>query len=333
MYLGYNLPPERIAQRPIEGARDTSKLLVFRNNEIEDSNVFHLPDYLRTGDVLVLNNTKVLPYRFFTEHGEILLCSLEANSGLWRALARPMAKFEKVGTFQLNKDVSARATGRTPDDYLLLELKSELPLEEALSKGGVMPIPPYIRRGHADEHDAQTYQTVFAQTPGSVAAPTASLHLTPNVLAAIKERGVKVVSVTLHLGPASFLPVRGEIATHSMPSERYEVSGETWTEVEAAKREGRRVVAVGTSAVRTLESFVRGGRADTLCETKLFITPGFEFQIVDVLMTNFHQPDSTHLVLVNAFMGGDATQRIYEHALATDYRFLSYGDSMLLERS
>jgi S-adenosylmethionine:tRNA ribosyltransferase-isomerase len=249
--------------------------------------------------------------------------------------------------------LSAKCLGRTEtDNRVLLEIRSNDSSKSVgarLSELGLMPIPPYIRGGMADDLDRETYQTVMANEPGSVACPTAGLHFSERLLHEISDKGVKIATITLHVGTASFAPIRdADIAEHQMTEERYCLSERTCREICSAKQEGRRVVVVGTTCVRALESGARtaeyalltgddseadsfDARDQSFIGTDLFITPGFGFRVVDCLITNFHQPCSTHLLLVGAFAGCQNIKTIYHHALAGDYRFLSYGDSMLLE--
>ena len=214
----------------------------------------------------------------------------------------------------------------------------QIDLHEEIDAAGSVPIPPYIRHGVSDKLDRDAYQTVYAQHPGSVAAPTAGLHFTPEVLDTFRRRGLGIGFVTLHLGPASFQPVRGALSQHRMPSENFRITQESARAIVAAKAGGRRIIAVGTSTVRTVESigfdelqrFAGGEKSELSGTTGLFITPGFKFSVVDSLVTNFHQPGSTHLLLVDAFAGSNSVAAAYRHALDSGYRFLSYGDSMVI---
>lgn len=363
----YDLPPSRIAQRPV--APGASALLHARCAEggsgvsIADRRFADLPEILLSGDLLVLNNSKVLPTRFFpagfTEKAEVLLLqpretamntaeSSQTNrSQDWEALARPMKKFERAQQFALSAHLHAEVLGRNASgEALRLRISSNEPslsVEQCIELDGRMPIPPYIRQGRADEEDSYRYQTVYAEVGGSVAAPTAGLHFTPRLFEQLRASGIEYQFVTHHVGPASFLPVRdGEWDSHIMNTELYSISAETINAVTRCKKEGRRVVAVGTTTVRALESYFEThsfdvheesaqSRSAAFASTQLFITPGFEFKVIDALITNFHQPLSTHLLLVAAFSGIDQCRTMYEHALAGSYRFLSYGDAMFIE--
>lgn len=349
-FFNYSLPKERIAQFPLSlsGNRSDAKLLHARNNsdnlEIQDLEVPAVLEILKPGDLLILNNTKVLPVRFFTNltkeiEVEVFLLekipSLEDGSEDWLTLARPMKKFKEGMGFKLSSSINAEVLGRDEEGRRLkLRLKnsSDLTMEEVISKEGTMPIPVYIRDGHALDYDKELYQTVFAKEQGSVAAPTAGLHFTKELLAALKERGVNICFITLHVGFASILPVENP-DSHQMAYESYVVTEETITAIQMTKESGGRIAVVGTTSTRALESmaiakdFVPG----EVSQTNLFIRSGFDFKIVDLLFTNFHQPQSTHLLLVAAFMGEENIEKIYQHALKNNYRFLSYGDTMLLE--
>ena len=254
-----------------------------------------------------------------------------------------MRKLGAGTKLSLSKNLSAVVKGRSADGQrLVLELHSqsaECTVESAMVNDALMPIPPYIRAGRADAHDRAQYQTVFAKHPGSVAAPTAGLHFTEALLTVLGGAGIGHCFVTLHVGPASFLPIRnGNISSHKMLPERYHIPESTRRKIAETKTRGGRVVAVGTTTVRALESEAStpastgGDYPENLAATNLFITPGHVFRSIDALITNFHQPGSTHLLMVAAFIGEAQTQAVYAHALGADYRFLSYGDAMLLER-
>ncbi len=374
-FLDYTLPKEKIASRPIGRGenRSLSKLLYanFRylkkdSLKVKDEVFFNLSKILKSGDLLILNNSKVFPSRFFvnlsslsSKKVEVLLTRrLEKKEDieLWEAMAKPMKQIKKNISFSLSSSLKARSLGRNKSlDRVILEItkkdfkKTPNKIEELLSNSGLMPIPPYIRDGKADDLDRETYQTVLANKPGSVACPTAGLHFSKSLLEALKEKGVRIETITLHVGTASFSPIRnGNIEEHKMQKEYYSISDKTAKAIFKAKKENRRVIAVGTTCVRSLESAVRKDSYSMLSgdekglenlseegrflDTNLFITPGFKFKVVDCLITNFHQPLSTHLLLVDAFSGSEIVELIYNHALKGDYRFLSYGDSMFLEK-
>jgi S-adenosylmethionine:tRNA ribosyltransferase-isomerase len=330
--LDYHLPPELIAQSGAE-PRDTSRLMVVdrRRGEIEHRIFRDLPQYLRAGDVLVLNESKVIPARTFATnpHGtglEVLLVrEVPTSQGLWEALLKP-AKRARVGSRLTFADgLTATVEAMEEDGTRLLRFCGNV--WEHLENIGKTPLPPYI---HASVDPAR-YQTVYAKTPGSVAAPTAGLHFTPELMNKIGGLGVEIHYVTLHVGPGTFKPVQGDPNQHVMHLEPYEVSPETATAINRAKAEGRRVIAVGTTVVRTLETAWDGTQLQAgQGETQLFIRPGFQYHVVDALITNFHLPKSTLLMLVSAFMGHGLMQRAYQTAVAERYRFYSLGDAMLI---
>jgi S-adenosylmethionine:tRNA ribosyltransferase-isomerase len=359
----YELPPELIAQEPAS-QRDASRLLVLqrRSNRIEHRRFSDLPEYLGAGDVLVVNDTKVLPARLFGtfEDGksvEVLLLRPAADQ-CWEALVKP-AKPARLGRRLILACGHLVVTVGTQGIHgrRILRLPPDADLRAILHSYGVMPLPPYIKRRvesrvtraerDTGDHDSrlsalgsrlsaldwERYQTVYAQEEGAVAAPTAGLHFTPALLDRIREAGVLVHPVTLHVGVGTFQPVRVEdVSRHRMEPERYTIPEETARAVKTAKTEGRRVVVVGTTTVRALEhaaaddGAVRAGEA----EADLFITPGYRFRVVDALLTNFHLPRSTLLMLVSAFAGLDAIRRAYAEAIAERYRFYSYGDATLI---
>ena len=355
-FLEYELPKERIAQHPAvrSGERSDARLLhVCRHDHvgaddlvIADRWVRDLPQILRAGDLIVLNDSRVRPSRFFLElpesgaAAEVLL--LDGAADRWEALARPMRKFKEGMVFRLSANIEARVLGRTAEGTrLTLQLRplAAVPLDTLIEREGAMPLPGYIRNGVAAQEDREFYQTVFAREIGSVAAPTAGLHFTLPLLTELQRRGIDHCFLTLHVGLASFAPVR-DVAAHQMTNERYVISPECIEAIARTKARGGRVVVVGTTATRALESAALADGAlfkephlDPVAgSTELMIQPGFTFRVVDLLMTNFHQPFTTHLLLVAAFIGEQEIEQIYQHALAGSYRFLSYGDSMLLER-
>lgn len=338
----YDLPPELIAQEPaIE--RDAARLLVLSraSGEIEHRRFSDLSEYLRPGDLLVLNDTKVIPARLYGVHEdgkrvEILLVR-PAGDSCWEALVKP-AKPARVGRRLILAFGHLEVTVVAPGIHgrRVLRLPTDVDLRAILHSYGVMPLPPYVRRGMGDEGreaDHERYQTVYAREEGAVAAPTAGLHFTRALLDRIRAQGVQVTSLTLHVGPGTFQPVRVEdVSRHRMEPEHYTIPEEAARAIKAAKAEGRRVVAVGTTSVRTLEH--AAARHGTLRagagEADLFITPGYRFKVVDALITNFHLPRSTLLMLVSAFAGLDLIRRTYTEAVALRYQFYSYGDAMLI---
>ncbi len=339
----FALPPELIAQHPAP-QRDAARLLRVQTQggrlQLHDGRIPDLLEALAPGDVLVVNDTRVIKARLRGEKtsGGRVEILLERAVSAHRALVqlrtshspRPGTSLRFPALSGSGPVFTATVTGRE-DDLFALEFVQ--PLDEVLEAAGEIPLPPYIQHAPADD-DAARYQTVYAREPGAVAAPTAGLHLSESLLAALPARGVTLARITLHVGAGTFQPVRAErLCEHRMHSERYEVPAETAECVNAARAAGHRVVAVGTTSVRALESSVhdcqvRAGAG----ETRLFILPGFRFQVVDRLLTNFHLPGSTLMMLVSAFAGTATIQAAYRHAVAQRYRFFSYGDAMLLER-
>jgi S-adenosylmethionine:tRNA ribosyltransferase-isomerase len=323
--------------------RDASRLLVLRGDALSHGTFRELPQLLRPGDLLVLNDTRVLAARLFGQRRggamvELLLLrpaaqvAYDPHATRWLALAKP-GRGAPLGESIAFGDLGyASIEAVHPDGTRELELHLDGTLQELLKRSGRLPLPPYVRN---DSAQAQAdYQTVFAAKPGSVAAPTAALHFTPETLAELKERGVQMCAVTLEIGLATFRPIRTRlIEEHDMHAEAFEIPAAAAQSVAAAKAEGRRVVAAGTTVVRALEAAAlesglpRAGRS----QTKLFIKPGFEFRVVDAMLTNFHLPQSTLLVLVSAFAGRDRILRAYEEAVGRRYRFFSFGDAMLIE--
>jgi S-adenosylmethionine:tRNA ribosyltransferase-isomerase len=332
----YDLPEESIAQEP--APRGESRLLVLdaegpdRHRRVRD-----LPRLLRAGDLLVLNDTRVIPARLFglREGGgggkmEILLLE-KTGEREWEALVRP-GRRARPGTVLRFAELTAEVTGKGEDRY---RLRFSEPVEPHLERLGHIPLPPYIRRPDRED-DRERYQTVYARNPGAVAAPTAGLHFTEAILEEAAAAGIGIARVTLHVGIGTFKPVSAErLEDHRMDRERYEVSEETAEALRRTRESGGRVVAVGTTVVRTLESAAVAGGGELrpgAGSTELFITPGFRFQTVDVLLTNFHLPRSTLLMLVSAFAGRERVLAAYEEAVRAGYRFYSYGDAMLVEK-
>ncbi|MEX1662369.1 tRNA preQ1(34) S-adenosylmethionine ribosyltransferase-isomerase QueA [Thioclava sp. 15-R06ZXC-3] len=344
----FDLPEGLIATRPAR-PRDSARLLLAEGDAISDRHVFDLVDIFRPSDRLVLNNTKVIPARLTgsrtrqSAQGEVSakieVTLLEpAPGGEWAALAKPLRKVKPgeriVFSSALSADVVAITEGQL---RLSFNLEGE-DFDVALAQAGAMPLPPYIAALRApDEADKSDYQTVFARHSGAVAAPTASLHFTQELLEALAAKGVEFTEVTLHVGAGTFLPVKvDDVTTHKMHSEWGEVSAQAAAEINATKAAGGRIIPVGTTALRLIESAARapGGAPGHIVAfrdaTDIFIYPGFAFRITDALMTNFHLPKSTLLMLVSALMGQDRIRSIYDHAVKNGYRFFSYGDSSLL---
>jgi S-adenosylmethionine:tRNA ribosyltransferase-isomerase len=324
----YELPPELIAQHP-SAARSGSRLLLLQGETISDRRFSELPELLSPGDLLVFNDTRVIKARLLGEKasGGRVEALIERVLAEREALAQVRAsKPPRAGSALRLGGVEAEVLGREGEFYRLRFPGSVL---ELLERHGSVPLPPYI--AHAPEPDDEArYQTVYARSPGAVAAPTAGLHFDEAMFAALAKRGVDVAYVTLHVGAGTFQPVRVKnLAEHRMHGERYEIPRETAAAIGATRRRGGRVVAVGTTTVRCLEA---SGAAASAGETDLFITPGFEFGVVDRLITNFHLPKSTLLVLISAFAGMEPARRAYRHAVAQRYRFFSYGDAMLVDK-
>lgn len=331
----YDLPPEQIAQTPAE-PRDSSRLFVYNRAEdkIEHRIFRDVIDYLKAGDVLVINNTKVLPARLYahTEHGgliEILLLKrLERDK--WEVLAKPGKKCAIGKSFKIGDKLSFTVEGITDSGERIINFSYDGVFENILEEVGSMPLPPYIKEKLKDK---DRYQTVYAKTDGSAAAPTAGLHFTPELLEKIRAMGVEIVEVLLHVGLGTFRPVKEDIITdHKMHGEYYEVSEEAAAALNRAKAEGRRIIAVGTTSVRTLESatgedgIVRAGSG----ETYIFIYPPYKFKCVDALITNFHLPESTLVMLVAALVGREKILSLYKTAVEEKYRFFSFGDAMFI---
>jgi S-adenosylmethionine:tRNA ribosyltransferase-isomerase len=353
----YALPAELVAQRPLQ-ERDASRLLAVNRalSRFEDRMFRELPQFLQRGDLLVFNNTKVFPARllgrrrgagaqkislrnpaareFLTGEMELLLTRRESDE-IWWGLAHPGRKV-RTGEVLIFGDGELEAEILGRGDYGLRRVRLRArsgSIDDAIDRCGHVPLPPYIRR--ADEpRDRETYQTVYAKVRGAVAAPTAGFHFTERVLSEIRARGVETCEITLHVGLGTFQPVRTEVVEeHRMEFERYEISEASAAAINRALDEGRRIVAVGTTSVRTLESSARAHAGRIVPghgETDLFIYPGFEFRVVRALVTNFHLPRSTLLMLAAAFAGRELTLQAYEHAVRERYRFYSYGDCMLI---
>jgi S-adenosylmethionine:tRNA ribosyltransferase-isomerase len=335
----FELPPERIAERPVS-PRDAARLLAV-DDGLRDLGVRDLPALLNPGDVLVYNDTRVLPARLRGRRGEARIeATLHKQERIdsWRAFARPAKRLRLGDTVSFAPGFNAEVVEKGEGGEVLLRFdKSGPDLISALYDHGEMPLPPYIRREDgADTRDTADYQTMFAEIEGAVAAPTAGLHFTPELMRSIAERGVATVPLTLHVGAGTFLPVKAEdIEEHRMHAEYGEISEATTAAVNAARAGGGRVLAVGTTVLRLLESAAAedGTLSPFSGETDIFITPGYRFRIVDLLMTNFHLPRSTLFMLVCAFAGIDRMKAAYAHAIAAGYRFYSYGDACLLERA
>ncbi|KWV92865.1 tRNA preQ1(34) S-adenosylmethionine ribosyltransferase-isomerase QueA [Erythrobacter sp. YT30] len=336
----FELPQDRIALRPVR-PRDAARMLVVRgdNTPFEDKGVLDLPSCLQPGDVLVFNDTRVIPAQLEGRRaggdakiGATLHKRLDLRR--WQAFVRNAKRVKIADQLIFGGGVTAIAEERHGDGSLTLAFEGNEPVEVLLDRAGTMPLPPYIaqKRG-VDEADLEDYQTMFAEKPGAVAAPTASLHFTDRLIEALDERGVARETLTLHVGAGTFLPVKADDTDdHVMHSEFGIITPQTAERLNQARFEGRRIIAVGTTSLRLLESAADEDRTFSPFEgdTDIFITPGYRFKGVDGLMTNFHLPKSTLLMLVSALMGRDRMLAAYAHAIDKEYRFYSYGDSSLL---
>ncbi len=331
----YDLPEELIAQSPAE-PRDSSRLLVYDRaaDGVEHKIFGNVIEYLKKGDVLVLNNTKVLPARLYarTENGgavEVLLLKrLEKDT--WEVLVKPGRKCQRGKRLIISDELSLSVEDITDSGERIVKFYYDGVFEEILDRVGSMPLPPYIKSKLKDKN---RYQTVYAKRDGSAAAPTAGLHFTPELLQRVKDKGVEIAEVLLHVGLGTFRPVKEEIITdHKMHSEYYEVGAEAAETISRAKREGRRVIAVGTTSVRTLESVADENGQIKPCSgnTEIFIYPPYKFKCVDALITNFHLPESTLIMLVAALCGREKVLSLYETAVKEKYRFFSFGDAMMI---
>lgn len=331
----YDLPEELIAQTPAD-PRDSSRMLVYdRANDSVEHKIFRdIKEYLRAGDVLVINNTKVLPARLYarTEHGgrvEVLLLK-RISAMRWEVLVKPGKKCKPGVHLIIDDGLSLTINSVTESGERIVDFECDGVFEEALERVGSMPLPPYI---HKKLEDKNRYQTVYAKTDGSAAAPTAGLHFTPELLQQIRDMGVEVAEILLHVGLGTFRPVKEDVITdHKMHSEYFEVGERAAEVISRAKREGRRVIAVGTTSVRTLESAAAPDGTISPCKgnTQIFIYPPYKFKCVDALITNFHLPESTLIMLVSALIGREKTLELYRLAVRERYRFFSFGDCMLI---
>ena len=339
----FDLPEELIALRPAS-PRDSARLLVVRGPEgrLEDCSVSDLPELLKSGDVLVANDTRViraalLGRRPSRGEGPDVEIEVNLNSRLsaseWSAFARPGKRLKAGDTVQFAGGLTAEVTAKSEAEVRLGFNRAGADLDVAIEAAGAMPIPPYIAsKRAADANDTSDYQTFFARESGSVAAPTAGLHFTPGLLSRLVATGVKRTDVTLHVNAGTFLPVKvDDVSQHRMHAEKAEISATAVDAITAARTAGGRCIPIGTTALRTLESAAAGGSLQAFnAPTSIFITPGYRFRVADGLMTNFHLPKSTLFMLVSAMMGLDVMKRAYAHAVEKGYRFFSYGDACLL---
>ena len=334
----FDLPQDRIALRPAS-PRDSARLLAVRGDTLEDRSVSDLPSLLRAGDMLVFNDTRVIPAQLEGRRGEARIgATLHKREGprAWHAFLRNAKRARTGERIDFGSGVTALVGPKAADGSVLLGFEGEEPVELLLERAGRMPLPPYIAaKRPTDERDADDYQTMFAREKGAVAAPTAALHFTPQLLDALAAAGVAHETLTLHVGAGTFLPVKAEdTADHAMHSEWGRITPEAAARFNDVRAQGGRLIAVGTTSLRLLESaagedgLVRPFQGDTA----IFITPGYTFRAIDGLLTNFHLPRSTLFMLVSALMGLETMQRAYAHAIREDYRFYSYGDASLLLR-
>jgi S-adenosylmethionine:tRNA ribosyltransferase-isomerase len=341
--FSYDLPPTLIAQEPRERGR--SRMMVVTPQPVYEPRIEHLsfgdfPEQLVPGDVLVINDTRVIPARLFAKPKtgmsrpiEILLTRRTEAPDVWEAWCKP-AKRVKVGDeLTFSNKLRARVLAKN-EGTVTLAFESANDVDEEIERIGIPPLPPYISRETPRNEDRSAYQTVYAAERGAIAAPTAGLHFTPEILERIAARGIEIVRITLHVGIGTFKPVKvDDIAKHVMDEERYEISSDAASRLNAALNDHRTIVAVGTTSVRTLESAIRAGDGRFVAgraATSIFITPGFAFRAVDKLLTNFHLPESTLLMLVSAFAGIETIRCAYAEAIGHQYFFYSYGDCMFL---
>ena len=333
--FAFDLPEDRIALRPAE-PRDAARMLVLEGMGTEDSTVAELPQWLRSGDVLVFNDTRVIPAQLSGTYGAARIgVTLHKRTGprSWHAFVRNARRLRDSARVRIGRDAELVVDGRLEGGAMAVTLLGDEPVEALLERVGRMPLPPYIAsRRAADARDDRDYQTLFAREPGAVAAPTAALHFTKRLLADLAGRGVATETLTLHVGAGTFLPVKVEDTDdHVMHAEWGRIDAATAERLTAARQAGGRVIAVGTTVLRLLESAWDGERVGAWeGDTSIFLTPGSTIRSVDGLMTNFHLPRSTLFMLVSALMGLDRMRTAYAHAIEGGYRFYSYGDSSLL---
>jgi len=333
----FELPQERIALRPAR-PRDSARLLVARGEEeMFDRHVFDLPDLLEPGDMLVFNDTRVIPAQLEGRRGEAKVgATLHKRIDLrrWQAFIRNAKRLREGDQLVFGGGVTALADARHADGSFTLAFEGDEPVEVLLDRAGTMPLPPYIAgKRQTDAQDREDYQTMFADKDGAVAAPTAALHFTPRLIEDLADLGIQTETLTLHVGAGTFLPVKADdTGDHVMHSEWGRIDERAAARINAARAAGGRIIAVGTTSLRLLESAAAddGSLAAWEGDTDIFITPGYRFRAIDGLMTNFHLPKSTLFMLVSALMGLERMRALYTHAIAQDYRFYSYGDSSLL---
>ncbi len=334
----YDLPPERIAKEPAR-PRDSARLLHVGAGPLRDAHVRDLPAFLRAGDILVVNDTKVIPAQLSAVRGDArigITLDQQRSDGAWRVLLRNARRVQINDVLRIDAEFSAYVLELLPDGAAVLRFDAP-DFPTALARCGALALPPYIARPEGlTAQDSADYQTIFATHAGAVAAPTAGLHFTPELLATLQTAGIGLAHVTLHVGAGTFLPVRVEdVRSHKMHAERGMITAETAARLNAARAAGRRIIPIGTTALRLLESATdASGTIQSFSgDTDIFILPGYRFKVADLLFTNFHLPHSTLLMLVSAFAGMARIRSAYAHAIAAQYRFYSYGDACLLERA
>lgn len=335
----YDLPEELIAQNPLE-KREISRMLVADRSieKLKDEQFFNFPKYLKKGDLIVLNNTKVFPARLFGKSetgGKIELFLVEEiEDRIWETLARPAKRLKPGKKLFFNENLSAEVFEKTEAGRVIIKFEFDKNFDAILDEIGQTPLPPYIKREDANlDKDRRRYQTVYAKERGAIAAPTAGLHFTPDILEEIRSNEVEIAEITLHVGYGTFEPVRVEdLSDHKVMSEKFEISQDCAEILNKAKAENRRIIAIGTTTTRALETSIakNGEFAVGKQIADLTITPGYEFQAIKGLLTNFHLPQSSLLVLVSTFGGYDFIMESYRHAVAEKYRFYSYGDCMFI---
>jgi S-adenosylmethionine:tRNA ribosyltransferase-isomerase len=335
----FELPDSLIAQEPLENREKSRMLVVERaSNSYRDEHFYNFPRFLKRGDVVVLNNTKVFPARLFgtslTGAKVELFLVRETENRVWETLARPARRLKTGKKISFGENLRAEVLGKTAEGRVFVKFETDGDFEEILEKVGKTPLPPYIKRGAEDfDKDRERYQTVFAKEKGAIAAPTAGLHFTPQILDEIKNSGVRVTEITLHVGYGTFEPVRvNDLSEHKVLPENYEISAVTAEILNEAKKENRRIIAIGTTTTRALETAIskHGKFAAEKNSADLTITPGCKFKAIDGLLTNFHLPQSSLLVLVSTFGGYKLIMESYKHAVSEKYRFYSYGDCMFI---
>lgn len=339
----YELPKELIAQTPSE-KRENCRMMVLDKSKqtIEHKHFYDITDYFDENDVIVLNNTKVIPARLFGRkntgaHIEVFLLK-QIGEKTWEVLINPSKRVKEESLIEISPDMYVKVLTRQNEGKWLVELHYDGDFYEILDKVGNIPLPPYIERNMTDEQlknlDYDRYQTVYAQKEGSVAAPTAGLHFTKEILKKLEDKGVQICDVTLNVGLGTFRPVKVDnILEHQMDSEQFEIPEKTAKIITEAKKQGKKITAVGTTTVRTLETCMQkyDEILETIDDSTLFIYPGFKFRVVDKLITNFHLPKSTLIMLTSAFAGKDFVFKAYEEAIKEQYKFYSYGDCMLIK--